>query len=564
MKRYAVGSFLGGLICLSAFAFADQEFDAAQTEALLGTLTGSPRRYWIDSGTITARHLEYRRPDDYFAQSTETLAFDGQQFRWEITLDPEDASGDAFSALKNPPTRTIPDKAVNQKRLYCWNGLHYTRYYPRAGYAVVSADTQPPALSLLGPLSAGIVPWGYGDFQLAELLSRQPDAKEITQQNRTLVQLHFVNKNITPPLDNTLILDPEKNYAVLSFTMENEGGLIKNTYSDYTFHETDWVPHIVRIERLLKTPNASELISYEDWQLTQVSLTAPAESLFQIKTKDGTMVEMHQAGGQKSFLYHASDKKNISEILEEKLSLSSLPEDEPQNCATAAVRHLARHFSRTIPEDKIASLVMQETGQTSLFQVKQNLEEAGLYCMAVQTDLETLRSLIDHCTAIVHLPGFRHYVILDRIDQEAVWTIDLTSRKFYWKQSIRNFVQDWYEGTALLVSDQPTHLPVQMPTMDTTQLYNIQGGDFGTYSCSEMIQTDMPQTCPEPISGFLCGGAYYNFIERYGCIEDENGGTCIGYGMEGYHFSACINDPQKQGTCMLTGSWGTGWIRACK
>lgn len=552
---------------LGVWASADSVLETAQKEQLLLALTGSPRRHWIESGTIKARHLEYRRADEFFAQSEEIVSFDGSRYRWEITLDAEETAdeegGQASSAAGERRGRGVPDKAVNRKRIFCWDGQQYTRYYPRAEYAVVSSNAQEPSSVLLGPLSAGIVPWGYGDWQIQTLLSRQISASQTLQDGQTVIRLEVINPTITPALRNVFILDPEKNYAVLSFVMENDAAMIENVYSDYTYPAGRWIPRKIRTERYLKTPEGRELISYDDWEFTEIQAAAPSTEPFEVPLRNGTLVEMHPGGGRKSFLYHVSDRADISGLLEEKLSIGTSSSDQRRrNCASAAVGLLFKRFSRPVPAEETASQTSEESGLTSLYEIKQDLEEAGLYCLAVRTDLDLLGSLTG-CAIIAHLPNLSHYVIVDRIEEDAVWTIDLNSRKFYWKWKRADFAADWKEGTALLVSDEPTRLPTGLQILAPARLYEIYGGDDKTYSCTEIIQESEYIPCPEPVGGFLCGGTCYMFQERYGCVEDETGGTCVGIGMNGHLISPCKNQPDKQGSC-IESSWYTGMMRACK
>jgi hypothetical protein len=561
MKRHM--QWIGCLLFLgcSVSARADRVLQTAQREQLLTTLTGSPRQYWIESGRVKARHLEYQREEDLFAQSEETVTLDKGRYRWEITIDTEQAAGEETPAVREVGRKAAPDKTINQKRIFCWDGQRYTRYYPKAEYAVVSSDTQEASPGLLGPLSAGIVPWGYGDWQIETLRSRQVSASEITQNGQTLIRLETINASISPALHNMLLLDPAKEYAVLSFVMENDAAAIETVYSDYLQTGGQWIPRKIRTERYLKSSQGRELISYEDWEFTEISVQTPPADRLGIPLRNGTLVEMRPGGGRKSFLYYASDRADIGGILEEKLSLQGGSDEVRQNCAKAAVNLMAKRFSRPAAKEKAASLASEETGQTSLYEVKRSLEEAGLYCLAVRTDLDRLYSLSDYAV-IAHLPNLGHFVIVDRIEEDAVWTIDLTSRKFYWKWKKADFAADWSDGTALLVSDSPTRLPSGLQSLTPAQLYEITGGNYDTYSCTEKIQSEDFIPCPPPRGGFLCGGVCYVFHERYGCIEDEFGGTCIGVPMNGYDYTRCKNHPWIEGGCTDSG-WLIGLIRAC-
>ena len=89
------------------------------------------------------------------------------------------------------------------------------------------------------------------------------------------------------------------------------------------------------------------------------------------------------------------------------------------------------------------------------------------------------------------------------------------------------------------------------------------GAGFGTYSCTDLIHGNSQILCPPPIGGFLCCGTYYIFYERYGCIEDEDGGTCVGEPMPSYDYYYCRNDPSSQTGCGFYGEPIKRFIRAC-
>jgi len=540
--------------------WADRPLKASETESLLRQLTASPGRRWMESGTVTARHLEYHREGNSFLQSQETVAVDQGRYRWEIVIETEDAAALSAPAEAETKSRFGEDPSLNRQQIFCWDGKQLIRYYPKAEYAMISAAGL-ESEDLLGPLSAGVIPWGYGDWQIQKLLSRKIAASEVIQNGQTLIRLEIINPSISPTLHTNLLLDPSKDYAVLSFVMENEAATIESVYSDYLQSAGRWIPRKIRMESSLKTAQGRELISYEDWEFTDISAQKPSPERFRIPLQNGTLVEMHPGGDGKSFLYYASDRADIGGLLEEKLSLQSSSKEDRQNCAAAAIMLMAKRFSHPPAKDKAAALSSGVSGQTSLNEVKQTLEESGLYCLAVQTNLDQLRRLTG-CAVIAHLPKLGHYVIVDRVEEESAWTIDLTSRKFYWKWKRADFEADWKEGTALLVSDSPSRLPSGLQTLAPARLNEIYGGEYETYSCSEKIQKERFIPCPEPRGGFLCGGACYLFQERYGCVEDEFGGVCIGVPMCGYLYTLCKNHPEIMGACTSSG-WRINLIRAC-
>lgn len=567
MKSIITGCLI--LCAAAAWSSAGRIWTSAETETLLRTLTDSPRRYWIESGRIRAKHLNYRREDDWLAQTDEIILFDGRRFRWEITLDSDDQ---AVPEPMKPGQKTlrVPDKASNRNRIFVWDGNQYIRYYPNTEYAVISEQAASSAPVLRGPLTAEIVPWGYGDYALSALLSRQPTVQEETLNGRTVLRLSFTHPTITPPLQCVLLLEPTMNYAVLSLTLDSEAVHITTTYSDYSQAGGRWIPRTIRTERYAKTPQGLDLISYDDWVFTELNTDTPAEEALKPRFKEGTLVEVHPGGGRESLLYYSTEQKNISELLTEKMSLPSGLDETRQNCAQAAIELLKRRFASSIlsqPAPAAAASSSEEmTGLVSLYEVKQKLEQAGLYCLAVQTDIQTLQNLSD-CGIIVHLPNQKHYLIVDRIDGQSVWTIDLSSRKFYWKWRIDDFIRDWKEGTALLVADTPTRLPNHMQTLSPMRLYEIVGGDgaeYENYSCTQEIQQDDWSPCPMPIGGTLCYGKLYVFYSRYGCVEDEFGGVCEGRPMGGIDETPCLTDPFEYGSCVITSEWHTTYIRACK
>ncbi|HOQ05317.1 MAG TPA: cysteine peptidase family C39 domain-containing protein [Anaerohalosphaeraceae bacterium] len=569
MRSTIIGCLI--LCAAAAWSSAGRIWTSAETETLLRTLTDSPRRYWIESGRIRAKHLNYRQAEDWLAQTEEIIIFDGQRFRWEITLDGDEQ---AVPEPMKPGQKTlrVPDKASNRNRIFVWDGNQYIRYYPNTEYAVISEQAASSAPVLRGPLTAEIVPWGHGDYALSALLSRQPIVQEETLNGRTVLRLSFTHQTITPPLQCVLLLDPAMNYAVLSLTLNSEAVHITTTYSDYSLTGGRWIPRTIRTERYARTAQGLDLISYDDWVFTEINTDTPAEDALKPHFKEGTLVEVHPGGGRESLLYHSREQTNISELMTEKMSLPSGLDESRQNCAQAAVQLLKRRFATSVlpssgPAAAAASSAAEPmTGLVSLYEVKQKLEQAGLYCLAVQTDIQTLQGLSD-CGIIVHLPNQKHYLIVDKIDGGSVWTIDLSSRKFYWKWRIADFVRDWKEGTALLVADSPTRLPTQIKTLEPTRLYEIVGGDgelYETYSCTQKIQEDDWIPCPMPIGGTLCYGLLYVFYPRYGCVEDENGGFCEGRPMDGMDVTPCLTDPLEYGSCVITSEWHTTYIRACK
>ena len=324
-----------------------------------------------------------------------------------------------------------------------------------------------------------------------------------------------------------------------------------------------WVPFIVTAERFDLRSSVPTLVSYEDWRFLSVDTQMPTAP-FATTFANGTVVELQPYGQMKSFLYHAAEGVNIHRLLEEKVMTLSAQNSNKPNCAALAVTHIARRFSKQAPVVQAASSTSQATESplTSLYSVKESLEGAGLYCAAVKTDIESLAGFRNY-GVILHFPAVKHYVVLDRIEDGEAWTVDMTSRKFYWKRPIRELLADWKEGVALLVSDTPILLSGQVQFLDADQQKQIFGGSQTGYSCTDLIQEWQDILCSQPVGG-LCGGAYYRIWERYGCREDYYGTTCTGQKMVGYDYTHCINDPFNPTWCGVTGRWYSRYIRACQ
>lgn len=563
----AITVYLLLVLSLAASVWADRLLDPNETETLIRHLTQTPRKSWISQGVIRARHMEYYEYDDSIKDATETISTDGSRFRYEIRL--EDGMPLEGTSDQGAVRQFHQDFKLNQHRVFLWDGQKYIQYYQSADYGMVTVDSlQKANKELCGPATAGIVPWGHGDFTYLVILSQKPECHEILLNGRHRVSMKYISDTISPDTTITFILDPAKDYAVMSYSIENDQALLRQTYEDYLLAGDKWVPSKLLIERMDKRSGTPRLISYEDWQFEMIDPTLPAEDVFSVNFKNGTMVELKAAGNLQTFMYHASDRVDISAILEDKIALLQTADPDSVNCATAVIQHVTKRFAKKVLQPELAGLVSVDTKKTALSDMKQTFETTGLTCMAIETDLETLDK-IPNCTKILYLSLSKHYVILDHIDQDGVWVIDLTSRKFYAKRNIDELMQDWTAGVALLVSNEPITPPLDanfryLQSDETTRIFG--GADFGKYSCTDLIQKNFHILCPEPIGGFLCGGAYYIFYERYGCIEDENGGVCIGEKKPGYARYHCINDPLNPSNCQFPDNEEPiiHFIRACQ
>ncbi|MBN2512749.1 MAG: hypothetical protein JXB18_07410 [Sedimentisphaerales bacterium] len=548
------------IVCLSSIVWADRTLSSAETTAILKTLTDNARLTWLPAGTIQASHLEYHDAEKIILESLETIQTNGTQFRWEILLSSADPSTTESIRSTYSLSGDI-DVQANQHRIFGCDGTQSIRYYKSAGQAMIESSVPGP---VGGPFSAGIIPWGHGFYTLTNLSRCTVSAVEQSIDGRTLIKLQISPPDTAGPFQMTFQLDPTRQYCVISFEMEDpQHSKIRQAYRNYVQVNQKWIPTIITIERFLKQPYGLQLSSYDDWKLDLITPEIPDSNALNIEFDMGTLVEIRPSQTSRTILYHAADKTKTNELLAEKISLLVQPAIEHPNCATTAASFVAKKFSRSVPTEQLNLMASSDNQKTSLFQLKQTLEEAGLSCLAVETDLETLRQA-HHCQAVLHLPVSSHYIILDHIDDQYVWSIDLTNRKFYYRTAISEFKKQWTTGTALLVSDQPQNLPAQQvsPISLTTQ-QQIFGGDPAGYSCTDLLQVDSRIECPPPV-GILCGGAHYIIYERMGCQEDPNGGQCYGTQQIGYSYAHCINNPSNPTVCSSNGLFYNRYIRACQ
>jgi hypothetical protein len=541
---------------------ADRVLSSGEIHTILSILTQNPVQTWLPAGTIQARHLEYYEAEKSVYESSETMRFNGSQFCWEIALASVGTEDKETSEKKGIADANTLD--LNRKKVFCWDGDTYTRYYKSSNYAVIESHGSQAPFGTYGPFSAGFIPWGYGFYTLQNLSQYTCTGSEIWVDGQNRILLHITGEGTNPVLQISIMLDPNKNYAVISFLLQDpQVSGIEQKYNQYIQVNNRWIPTVITIERFLKTPQGRAVASYEDWRFETIKSEVPVSSDFSVTLGNGTFVEFYSSG-KKSLMYYISDQKDIKSILDEKTAFSNYSASVQENCAAAAAQLAAKRFSRSFSAEQLETFVTQQNNKmTSLYLLKGKLEEAGLYCAAVETTLESLRG-IKNSTIILHLSASNHYVILDQIDDKDVWTIDLTSRKIYWKTPIQQFLQEWKQGTALIVSDSPLNLSNSEGTMlPMSAQQQIMGGNAVGYSCTELLQVEDHLLCSKPVS-WVCGGRYYRYAERYGCHEDPNGDTCVGREMLGHDYTHCTSDLYNFGSCTVTGDWYPRSIRACR
>jgi len=582
----------------SGIAVADRPLERAELLQIFEQLTAQPRKTWITAGTIEASHQEYvasavtdeneinrqiaveiRRyqnesnkrelteelqkmkldatpfnirhelSNEYTMHSTEQVKFDGTRFYWEINVDSRSDSVKPGRDLADNSMTQQFDLGANQRRIFAWDGEKYTTYFLPTNNATVNAGENTPH-PVNGPLTAGVVPWGYGRYTYSNLSAIESSGIESTVNGETQIVLTLKEANGN---ESHFTLDSAKSYALKNCLMEkSDGSAISRQYSDYAFIAGSWVPKTILIEQF--EAGTGRLMARDLWNLTAIDDSVPQAGDFDVPYESDALVEHYSDGSTKPALYRQSNTADTNQLLTKRLATVRADGANTRNCATIATGYVASKFGVTISDADLASMVNQTTGAANMNDMKYFLQGFGFYCRAVKTDIDTLKKL-NGCKAILHFPGKNHFVVMDHVNDRYVWTIDLSSAKFYDRTDIGFFDMDWSEGTALLVSKQP--IQGDFNEIGSDRLTGIIGSG---YSCTKLLQNYNVIFCSQ-VAG-LCGGKYYEYYTRYGC-ETAPSGSCSNTRMLKYASTPCINDPEIIDACTVTGEWTCYYMMAC-
>lgn len=542
------------LICSCSVVVADRALNRTEILSLFNELTDNPVRTWIPSGTIRASHQQFDSINGFVSDSTVQLNYDGDHFYWEVNIE----SYEKISSIYGKSHTNDIDLKMNKRRVYVWDGQRYTMYFATGKHAIVNENTSDIPVAVNGPLTAGLVPWGYGILEYNQLLSVEVSAIEKEVDGRKQIHL-MLNSTSIPQM--TFVLDPEKDYAVLKHTSMQIGSTsVVTLLEDYEKVSDIWIPRSITIERYDNSTQTAKLLTYNHWNLTHVNVSF-TQSIPSVTYESNTLIEYRTSNLNKSLLYRYRPDFDTECLLQYKIDFAN---NEDGNCATAAIQYIAGQFSKKIPDDKLLDLVAGPNNETSLYQLRQLTRDLGLSCTAIETNIDMLRNLHGQ-KAILYLASAKHFVILEHIDNIQVWLIDLKDRNFYYPMDIKRFLENWSGGIALLVSDNTLSMETPAEISDE-QLRSILGSDsggFGNYSCTDLIQEYDVAFCSPMVLG-TCGGVYEMWYERYGCELTEEAGTCTGTGIVGSVYSYCIADMWNPGDCTTTGEYISKYIRACQ
>jgi len=588
------------LFSVSSVAFGDRQLEKAEILQILQKLTSQPRKTWISAGTIQATHEEYRAQkvtdasevssrirqavqeyqtnpgkrelteetqkmmldaipfnvryrlsNECTMNSSVVVKFDGNRFYWEINVDSRKDSVIPGATLEaNYMTRQF-NLDWNAERVFTWDGRKYTVYSPSTNNATVDTTDRIPHV-VNGPLTAGIVPWGYGLYTYENLLAAKLSAVEKYINGQTQIHLTLNNSDGTEML---FVLDSERDYAVISYSTEGRNKLIYRQYDNYRLVSGVLVPMTILIEEY--DAFTSRLLATDYWNITSISGSAPSVGEFSVDYEPDSLIKFYSNVTEKPAIYRQSYTVDTEQLLIERLDYAASESIQIQNCATAALKYAASRLGKNLTYVQLAKLVNGADGSTSLKKMKDFVQRCGLYCRAVRTDIQTLKGL-SGCQVILHFPGKNHFVILEGIDNQYAWSVDLSKDKFYYRSDLNFLDMDWSEGTALLISNRPIRLQGNSTEISDNRLSSIIGGSG--YSCTRLIQRYDVVYCTQV--GYECYGYYEVYFTLYGC-QAATSGSCTNQKMDRMWESPCIEHPYYPGQCYITGEWNKFYTLAC-
>ncbi len=564
----------------SCAALADRQLDRGEIVEILEKLTSQPQNTWISAGTIEARHEEYRPPkisstaeinrqiteqireyqnnpnkrelsielqkmkldaipfnvryklsNKYTMNSKVVVRFDGDRFYWEINVNSRTDSIRPDASLAGNYMTDEFDLNLNKKRVFAWDGQKYTIYFQSGGHAIVDTTGSIPH-SVNGPLTAGCIPWGYGDYTYGNLSTAKSSAEEKFINGQT--QIHMTINN-TDGSEMVFVMDPGKDYALISSSIDGLDNTISTQYSDYQMVSGKWVPSNILTERYDSRTN--KLLASDVWSFTSISGATPSSWSFNVDFEADALIEYRSNLTSKPAMYSYSYTIDTDKLLLDRLVYAASEGTQPQNCATAALKYTITQSGKDVTDRQLAQLVSEKDKTTSLYKMKKFVERQGLYCLAVKLDINTLREL-KGCEAILHIPGKNHFIVLGEINDRYVSSIDLSNNKFFYRTEAAFFGMDWTEGTALLISSQPINIRGSFTEIANTQLHSIFGGNG--WQCIELLQEYDVSYCD--YIGGECGGTFEYYPERWGC-EYVGTGYCAHSAYLRKMEAPCIDDP---------------------
>jgi hypothetical protein len=598
MKRKSIITLVLVFIFCATLCFGDRQLERSEVVQLLEQLTNQLRDTWIPQGTIKAVHEKYRAPkivdevqlkeliskkvkdyqtneskaertenlqklrldaipfnvryemaNEYTMITTELVKFDGERFLWDITVDSRKDSVKRGRDLEGNSMTDEFNVELNGHRVFVWDGENYITYSPQAEHAFIDSTGYMPH-SVNGPLTAGLTPWGYGYYSLENLTNAQSECIEKVVDGQIQLTLTINNDDGS---QLSFVLDPSRQYSVLSCTINRGDSVISRKYSGYQNVSGYWIPTYIILEKY--EVGSEKLIARETWTIDMVNAENLNDRDFNIEYEEDTVIEYASEISDKVLTYRHSSIADSDIILGEKLVFDSQKGIVQQNCATASIKYTLGRMGVSVDDSQLAAIIEEPDNGTNLQAMKSFIENLGLDCRAVKTDIKTIQNL-GNCQVILYLPTKKHFVALESIDGEYVRIVDLASKKFYYRNEVSFFDMDWAGGIALIISDNA--IEDNLNDLNEDELSGTVGASG--YTCTRIIQEYDIIYCQQ--IGDECMGYYTIYWERWGCEAADNG-SCSTTGYYRVSRSPCVIDIFDPWSCTVTGDTTNYWIGAC-
>jgi len=375
------------ILLTNCLALAERSLDRAEILQIFEQLTSQPRKTWIPAGTIKATHEEYRAPgttdideinsrikekiaeyqsksdkreltknqqkmkldalpfnvryelsNEYTMNSTVIVRFDGERFYWEINAD---SRTDSIKPEKDLSENFMTEQFNldwNARRIFAWDGEKYTTYFLPGNHAIVDTTGSKPHV-VNGPLTAGLIPWGYGYYAYENLSIIESSGEEKYIDGQTQIYLTLNNQDGSEML---FIMDPAKDYSVLSYIISDQSNtVISKQYSNYQSVSGNWVPTTILIERY--EAGSNRLLAHDIWNITGIDANAPESYKFEVSYETDALIEYFSTATDESSMYRHSQRVDTDLLLAERLAFAVNQGIQPQNCATISLKYV-KHF----------------------------------------------------------------------------------------------------------------------------------------------------------------------------------------------------------------------------
>ncbi len=497
-------------------------------------------------------NIQYKYGNEYKMTAYETVKYDGTRFYWEINVTSR------IDSVQPPMSATFMydyfNLEWNGKRVSAWNGTEYTTYSRSAKNAMVAESPVQVPIVVNGPLTAGIIPWGYGLYTYEKLSSAQLTGTEVVQGDTTEIHLQVVHAD---GLEMSFVLDPDKNYAVLfSLVARPDYTDVVTTYEKYQLVAGRWIPSAITIEKYNDYGPDARLLKSDKWDMLSIQTQVPEADAFEVQYEQDTYVEYKSAGSPQTLsCFYTKEEYGIDHqsLLQEKKRILQNTAT-PHNCGTVALQYTLGRLGIPVSDQELTGLI-DSHGDSSIYDLKLFAQSKGLQGKVVKTDLETLKQLNEY-PVILSFPGSSHFVVLTHADEDYFRLVDLTKSKFYYRTDASNLPLDWLDGIALVLSPNTIDLPPTASELGDPQAQTIVGSAY--YDCINLLQSYYVIYCSE-----YCAGLYEVHFERWGCISAASG-SCSGSSFVRYQTSDCIADPYDLSSCIITGDWNYYNMRACR